>query len=77
MNSACWSFRFSSWLVRTWFALVGLACLVVALLAVVPNEIRDHVGVWPYGLWLVLLVAILGLPLLIIATLLDRSRPKG
>jgi len=67
--------RVSSWLVRSWVGLVVAAIAFVALLVILPSDGRDHFGVsWLllYGLGFVLAVAILGLPLLIVATILDR-----
>ena len=76
MSSGFRSSGLTAWLVRVWFALVALAGVAVAVVALVPNEFQEHVGVWPYGVCFVLMVAILGLPLLLIATRLDRSRAK-
>ena len=59
-----------------WFTLVGLALLFVVVVALVPNELRDHVDIWSYGIPFVLLVAVLGLPLLVFAVRLGRRRAR-
>jgi hypothetical protein len=67
--------RLSTWLIRVWFAAVALAGVVAALLCLVPNEGLDHFGsarMFTYAVWLVLSVAIVSLPLLLIAALLER-----
>lgn len=64
--------RLSKFLVIFWFALVSIALALVLMVALIPNELRDHMPVWPYGVPFVVLVAALGLPLLVAAVLLDR-----
>ncbi len=58
--------------VVAWFTCVGLALLLVLAIATIPNEIEAHLPIWPYGMLLVLVVALLGLPLLVAAVILDR-----
>ena len=64
--------RLSRVLLASWAALVGAASLLVVAVAAVPNEIRDHLPVWSYGVPFVLVVAVAGLPLLVGSWILDR-----
>ena len=66
--------RFARALVGAWFMLVGLAVIVVMLVALVPNELQEHVGVAPFAVPFVLVVALVGLPLLVVAVRLTRRR---
>ena len=70
----------SRYLALAWFGLVGLAVIVGVMFVLVPN-----VGLFVFGrercvayaLAFILSVAIVGLPLLVLAALLDRKARRG
>lgn len=70
----------SRYLALAWFALVGLAVAAGMILVFVPNEALLAIGrerCVAYALAFVLLVAVVGLPLLILAGFLDRKARRG
>ena len=66
----------SRYLALAWFGLVGVATVAGVLFVFVPNEALTAFGrerCMTYALAFILLVAIVGLPLLVAAALLNRK----
>lgn len=66
----------SRYLALAWFGLVGLAVVVGVMFVLVPNEglfVFGRESCVAYALAFILSVAILGLPLLVLAAVLDRK----
>ena len=72
--------RWSPILARIWMVIVSAAVFFAGLLFVIPNELVGHVGTYrmvSYAAGFVLFVAIAGLPLLVVAAILDRRGRRG
>ena len=73
--------RLSRVLAAIWFVLVAASLGLVTGAALIPNELNAHLPVWSLGIPVVLVVAIVALPLLVVAAVVDNraksSRPRG
>ena len=72
--------RISRYLSLAWFGLVALATLAGALFLLIPNEALSVFGPdrsLAYAIAFIVVVAVIGLPLLIVAAMISRKARSG